>query len=115
MGSARRVYGKLTVDSTSTTQPITIQMDPRVKITPEVQRIFSLTAQMENGAMNAMGAYQDARALAEKLKARPQSVATDALIKQMEELAPVETAEGGGGRGGRGGGRRRDRRRGEPF
>jgi hypothetical protein len=39
-----------------------------------------------------------------KLKARPQSAANDALIKQVEELAPVivPPADGGGGRGGRG-------------
>ena len=35
------------------TQPITIKMDPRVKITPEVQQIFTLTARMENAAQNA--------------------------------------------------------------
>lgn len=40
-----------------------------------------------------------------KLKARPQSAANDALIKQVEALAPVEVpSTGGGGRGGRGGG-----------
>ncbi len=79
-------------------------MDPRVKITPEVQRIFTLTTQMETGAMSAMAAYKDARVLLDKLKARPQSAANDALIKQVEEIAPMEAPESGGGRGGRGGG-----------
>src|SRR5262249_30202110 len=41
---------RLTVNGQSTTQPITIRMDPRVKSTPEVQRIFALTVQMENAA-----------------------------------------------------------------
>jgi hypothetical protein len=60
------------------TQPITVKMDPRVKITPEVQQIFTLTTQMEDNARNAAGAYKDARALADKIKARPQSAANEA-------------------------------------
>ena len=95
---------RLTVNGKTLTQPITIKMDPRVKITPEVQRIFTLTTQMETGAMSAAAAYKDARALLDKLKARPQSAANDALIKQVEEIAPMEAPESGGGRGGRGGG-----------
>jgi photosystem II stability/assembly factor-like uncharacterized protein len=100
---------RLTVNGQSLTQPITIKMDPRVKITPEVQQIFTLTTQMEAGARNAADAYKDARALAGKLKAKPQSAANDALIKQVDELAPVAAEAGedgaGGGGGGRGGGR----------
>jgi hypothetical protein len=95
---------RLTVNGESQSQPIAIKMDPRVKITPEVQRIFTLTTQMENNAGNAASAYKEARALADKLKAKAQSAANDALIKQVEEIAPAETAAaGGGGRGGRGG------------
>ncbi len=98
---------RLTVNDKSQSQPIAITMDPRVKITPEVQQIFTLTTQMENRARNAASAYKDARALADKLKAKPQSAANDALIKQVEEIAPAEVAAGagggGGGRGGRGG------------
>jgi hypothetical protein len=98
---------RLTVNGQSQSQPIAIKMDPRVKITPEVQQIFTLTTQMENRARNATGAYKDARALADKLKAKPQSAANDALIKQVEAIAPAEVAAagggGGGGRGGRGG------------
>jgi len=79
---------RLTVNGKAYTQPITIRMDPRVKITPEVQQIFALTAQMENNARTASTAYTDARALVDKLKA--QSPAKDALIKQLEEIAPAE-------------------------
>ena len=87
----------------SVTQPITIKMDPRVKITPEVQQIFTWTMKIEDDARNAASSYKEARELVEKLKARPQSASNDALIKQVEELAPVATEEsGGGGRGGRG-------------
>jgi hypothetical protein len=79
-------------------------MDPRVKITPEVQRIFTLTTQAEDNARTAAAAHKEARELLDKLKARPQSAAKDAWIQQVEELAPVITppADGGGGRGGRG-------------
>jgi hypothetical protein len=97
---------RLTVNGQSQTQPMTIKMDPRVKITPEVQRIFTVTTQMEDHARNAASAYKEARGLAEKLSARPQSAARDAAIKQVDEIAPAETAgaTGGAGRGGRGGG-----------
>ncbi len=98
---------RLTVNGQSRTQPITIKMDPRVKITAEVQQIFTLTAQAENSARSVAGAYKDARDLVAKLKARPQSAANDALIKQVEEIAPAEATgggDGGAGRGGRGGG-----------
>jgi photosystem II stability/assembly factor-like uncharacterized protein len=94
---------RLTADGKSMTQPIVVKMDPRVKITPEVQQIFILTTKMEDNARVAASAHTDARALLEKLKARPQSAANDALIKQVEEIAPEERSGGGGGGGGRGG------------
>jgi hypothetical protein len=96
----------LTVNGQTQIQPIAVELDPRVKITPEVQQIFTLTARMESGARNAGSAYKDARELVDKLKSRPQSAANDALIKEVEDIAPAEAAgdgAGGGGRGGRGG------------
>jgi hypothetical protein len=95
---------RLTADGQSQTQPIAIKMDPRVKLTPEVQQIFTLTAQMEAQAGNAAAAHKEARDLSARVKARPQSAANDALLKQIDELAPAEAPGGGGGRGGRGGG-----------
>jgi len=91
---------RLTVNGKTQTQPIVVKMDPRVKITPEVQQIFTLTTRMETNAGKAEAAYKDARAMADKLK----SGSSDALLKQFEEIAPAETAtrEGGGGRGGAG-------------
>jgi photosystem II stability/assembly factor-like uncharacterized protein len=99
---------RLTVNGKSLTQPISVRMDPRVRITPDVQQIFTLTTRAEDNARTAGGAYKDARALLEKVNSRPKSAANDALAKQIEELAPAEpagAAGGGGGRGGRGGGR----------
>ena len=72
---------RLTANGKSVTQPITIKMDPRVKITPEVQQIFTLTARMENAARNAMNAQKEARALIDKLKS------TDSLIAKLNEIA----------------------------
>jgi photosystem II stability/assembly factor-like uncharacterized protein len=96
---------RLTANGQSVTQPITIKMDPRVKMTPDVQQIFTLTTTMEDHARSSAAAYKDARELVAKLKARPQSAANDALIKKVEEIAPVEAPPtAGGGRGGRGGG-----------
>jgi len=93
------------VNGKSISQPLVVKLDPRVKITTEVQQIFTVTAQIVDSARNAEAAYKDARALAAKVKARLQTAANDALLKQLEELAPAEPAAGGGrGRGGRGGG-----------
>ena len=98
---------RLTANGQTRTQPIIVKLDPRVKVTPEVQQIFTLTTQMENRAIAAAAAYKDARALAEKIKARAQSAANDLLVKQVEDIAPAQApaaeAGAGGGRGGRGG------------
>ena len=85
---------RLTANGKTRTQPIMVKMDPRVKITPEVQQIFILTTRMEDNAGTAAAAYKDARDLSAKLKARPQSAANDALLKQVEDIAPLEP-EGG--------------------
>jgi len=95
----------LTADGKSVTQPIVVKMDPRVKVTPEVQQIFTLTTQAEDRARNAAAAYKEARELLTKVKARTESAANDALAKQLTEIAPEQADEpAGGGRGGRGGG-----------
>ena len=94
---------RLTVDDQPLTQPLTVKLDPRVKITPDVQQIFTLTTTAENHARIAAGAYKEARELAGKVKARASSAANDSLLKQIDAMAPVQAAEEGGGRGGRGG------------
>lgn len=90
---------RLTVDGKSRTEPIAVKMDPRVKVTPEVQLIFTVTARIENDAKSAVAAYQEARELIAKLKASANAV----LLKQVEEIAPEEAAKpaenGGGGFG----------------
>jgi photosystem II stability/assembly factor-like uncharacterized protein len=80
---------RLTVNGRSQTQPIAIGMDPRARITQEVQQIFTLTTQMEARARAAASAYKEARALVDKLKAGRQSAANDALILQVDAMAPA--------------------------
>lgn len=84
---------RLTVNgSAPQTQPITIRLDPRVKITPEVQRIFTLTTRLENAAGNAVAVAKDAREMLAKLKADPKSAASDAVIPKLEALVGGEPA-----------------------
>jgi hypothetical protein len=87
---------RLTVNGKSMTQPITVKMDPRVKITPEVQQIFTLSTRMERNARNADAAYEQARAILSDGKIG------EALRAQIEEIAPERRPESGRG-GGRGG------------
>jgi hypothetical protein len=102
---------RLTVDGKSVTQPIDVKLDPRVKVTPAVQQIFTLTTQAENNAAAAEATAKEIRAAADKLRAKPQSAANDALVKELDALAPPAAAPGGdpgaarGAGGGRGGGR----------
>jgi len=90
---------RLTADGQTLTQPITVRLDPRVKVTPDVQQIFTLTTRMETEAHTALTAYKTARAMADSAKGN------DALVKKLEEIAPAAPPpQNGGGRGGRGGG-----------
>jgi photosystem II stability/assembly factor-like uncharacterized protein len=89
---------RLTANGQTVTQRIAIKMDPRVKITPGVQLLFTLSAKVEDEARNAASTYKQARDMVEKVKANPQSAANDALLKKLEALAPVEEkAPAGGG------------------
>jgi hypothetical protein len=82
---------RLTAGGQTQSQPITIVMDPRVKVTPDVQQIFAVTARIENDVQNAANAWKEALGLIEKVKARPQSASNDALLKKLEEIAPEKT------------------------
>jgi photosystem II stability/assembly factor-like uncharacterized protein len=88
---------RLVADGKIQTQPITIKMDPRVKITPAVEQIFTLTMQIENDARIAAVARGEALALIDKLKARPRSAAADALLKKLEAMTPPEAPARTGG------------------
>jgi hypothetical protein len=87
---------RLTANGQTLTQPITVKLDPRVKITPDVQQIFTFTTLMEDLARNALAAHKEARDMIAKLGGNA------AAVKKIEEIAPAQ-APGGGGGGGRGG------------
>src|SRR6185437_8411030 len=91
---------RLTVDGHSTTQPLTIKMDPRVTTSPAaLEQLYSLTTEMYNTAVSLHDAYEQARAAAG-------STSDPALVADINKLAPAAPAGGGrGGRGGFGGGR----------
>jgi len=95
---------RLTVDGKSQTQPIVVKLDPRVKVTPAIQQIFTLTTQAEDNAVAAESAAKEIREAADKLRAKPQSAPNDALIKELDALAPPASADAGAGGGGRGAG-----------
>jgi hypothetical protein len=85
---------RLTANGQTLSQPIAVKMDPRVKITPEVQQIFTWTTRMENYARTAATALQEAQAML--------ATANEEQKKKLEELAPPEAPAppGGGGFGG---------------
>ena len=78
---------RLTVDGKPFTQPITVKLDPRVKVTPDVEQIFTLTAQAQHHARLAAAAYKEARAM----------IAQGKGGNALEELAPVEAPAAAGG------------------
>jgi hypothetical protein len=73
------------------TQPITIRLDPRVKVTPEVKQIFTLTARIEGearNALNAAAATKDEK-LAGELKDMAGRLITSVMSMQGSEMAPT--------------------------
>ena len=87
---------RLTADGKSSTQPLTLKLDPRVK-TPAAGRaqLAALSKEMYDGAIAAHAAQLQARVLSDKLGA-----ADGALRARVDSLAPAPVAR----RGGRGGG-----------
>ncbi len=102
---------KLTVNGKSVTQPLTVKQDPRVK-TPalEMQRVYTLTKAMYDGAVDAQRAAMtlaDVRQQAAKRRAEAKDALAaelDAFNERAAALEGTRPGEGGGGRGGRGGG-----------
>ena len=94
---------RLTVAGKSYTQPLTLNMDPRIK-TPALAlaQLNALTKEMYDGAKGAKAAYDRARALVAALD-KASGADAAAFKAKVEAIAPPPPA-GGGGRGGRGGG-----------
>ena len=90
---------RLTANGQTLTQPITIKMDPRVKITPGVQQIFTLTARDGERCQERRGAYKEARGMIDKLKASRNLPRTTLCSRNWKRLAPVEEKRAGDGGG----------------
>jgi len=92
---------RLTADGKSSTQPLTLKLDPRVKTsTAGLAQLATLSKEMYDGAIAAHAAHVQARTLSDKLGA------VDAPLKaRVDSLAPAPAArrgERGGGGFGRG-------------
>ena len=91
---------RLTVDGKSYTQPIRLELDPRVK-TPaaSLAQLATLTRQLYDGAVASHDAYEVARKLSAELsKASGADVA--AFKAEVDSLAPAPRAGRAGGFGG---------------
>ena len=97
---------RLTASGKRYTQPLVLELDPRVK-TPAagLAQLASLTKEMYDGAVAAHAAYDRARALSAELSKLTGENAA-AFKARVDSLAPPPV-RGGRGRGGRGGGRGR--------
>jgi photosystem II stability/assembly factor-like uncharacterized protein len=94
---------RLTANGQSYTQPITLKMDPRVKMPAATMAyLTNTTRDLYALAYDMNVAYGEARALSSKL-VNTQGNAAAALHAKIDSIAPAVVA-GGGGRGGRGGG-----------
>ena len=83
---------RLTVDGKSTTQPIAVHLDPRVKIAPlALTQLNTLSSGLYWEAVAAHKAFDEARALAKTLDARS-GAEVDAIKRELEQLAPAATA-----------------------
>jgi len=86
---AGRYAVRLTADGHSTTQPLVVRLDPRVKTpAPALAQLAALSRQMYDGAVTAHAAYAQARALVAALDSASGSD-RDAFRAQVESLAPA--------------------------
>jgi photosystem II stability/assembly factor-like uncharacterized protein len=84
-----RYMAKLTVDGATRTQPITVYLDPRVKIDPvALTQLNTLSTGLYWEAVAAHRAFNEGRELAAKLDTRS-GAAVDAIKGELEALAPT--------------------------
>ena len=94
---------RLTVNGVSQTQPLTLVLDPRVRIPrAALVQLNALSEEMYRGAKAAQAAYTEARALAAALEKVP-GAEVDAFRARVDSLAPAPRPQQGfGGFGGGG-------------
>ena len=82
-----RYTARLKVGSVTKTQPITVRLDPRVRIAPEaLTTLNTLSTSLYWEAVAAHRAFNEAKALAGTLASRS---GADAVKSDLEELAPT--------------------------
>lgn len=87
---------RLTVNGTALTQPLTLRLDPRVKIAPsDMSLVVRLSREMWDAAHAADRAYQEARAWVAELEGQGGAQAAS-LKARVEELAPAPRPQAGG-------------------
>jgi hypothetical protein len=92
---------RLTVNGVTQTQPLTLSLDPRVRISPAaLAQLNALSGEMYRGAKAAQAAYAEGRALVAALE-KAQGADIDAFKAQVDSLAPAARPQQGfGGFGG---------------
>jgi photosystem II stability/assembly factor-like uncharacterized protein len=98
---------RLTVGGKTYTQPLTVRLDPRVKITPQALALnTNLAVEMYDLARNALMNLGQAQDLSAKLEAleKSQNVNVNPFKAQIDSIAPAQS-RGGRRFFGRGGGR----------
>ena len=91
---------KLTANGKSSTQPLTVKMDPRVKATPEaLQRQFALASQLSERIAEVSAALRQANDLRKQIEERQKDAAGEnEVLTVLEELSQkTESAQGDGG------------------
>jgi len=91
---------KLTANGKSSTQPLTVKMDPRVKVTPEaLQRQFALASQLSERIGEVSAALRQANDLRKQIEERQKDAAGEKeVVTVLEELSQkTEWAQGDGG------------------
>jgi photosystem II stability/assembly factor-like uncharacterized protein len=90
---------RLIADGKSYTQPLTVKLDPRVKIAAlALVQLNTLSRTMWDGSRSAREALTEARALATKL-AGASGTDVDAFKAALDSVAPAPARGGRGGRG----------------
>ena len=91
---------KLTANGKSSTQPLTVKMDPRVRATPEaLQRQFALASQLSERIGEVSAALRQANDLRKQIDERQKDAAREKeVVTVLEELSQkTESAQGDGG------------------
>jgi hypothetical protein len=86
---------RLSVDGQSQSEPLLVLLDPRVKVTPEAEVIFTMTKQVEDAARRAAKARSEAEAMIAKLQGATSTATSQAQLKSLQELVSADATASG--------------------